>query len=228
MKLQGTNLSELTRQQQAWAKKVRPEPINHPIRVVAGADVAFSSDGNFSMAAVVALSLPKLEILSITQAIQKVTIPYIPGFLSFREAPVVIAAAQKLPIKPDVLLVDGQGLAHPRRFGLACHVGVELDWPTIGCAKSRLLGTYREPAPQKGASCRLMDGPEIIGKVLRSRYNVNCLFISIGHRITLVDAVKITLSCCRKYRLPEPARLAHQLVTKIRKQHEISPFTSLF
>ena len=198
------------------AQKVRQVPLGRPIKVVAGADCSFSKDGQHCIAAVIALNWPDLQLLTHAHAVKKVEFPYIPGLLSFREAPAIISAAKKLKITPDILIIDGQGLAHPRRCGLACHVGVELDLPTIGCAKSRLIGTHRPPASKKGSRCRLMDNSEIIGMVLRSRQAVKCLYVSVGHSIELDQAVDIVLNCCRRCRLCEPTRLAHQMVTKLR------------
>jgi len=156
------------------------------------------------------------EVVETTEAIEKLTLPYIPGLLSFRESPVCIAAVEKLKNEPDAFLIDGQGVAHPRRFGLASHLGLFFDKPTIGCAKSRLTGTYEEPSPEKGSFSPLKDGNETIGAVVRTRSNVKPLFISVGNKCLLADAVKITLDCTTKYRIPEPTRLAHQLVSKLK------------
>jgi len=136
--------------------------------------------------------------------------------LSFREAPVCLAAAAKLRTAPDCFLVDGQGIAHPRRLGLASHMALFLDRPTIGCAKSRLTGTYDAPAQKKGSHTPLMDAKEVIGAVLRTRTGVKPLFVSVGHKCTLEDAIEITLACAPKYRIPEPTRLAHQQITKLK------------
>ena len=188
-----------------------------PISRIAGADVSFYPGGREVLAGVVVLSFPGLDVLESVYVRDEVRFPYIPGLLSFREAPGIIAAARKLSQKPDVLILDGQGLAHPRRFGLACHVGAYLDWPTIGCAKSRLIGTHREVGVRKKSQCRLMDKNEVVGTVLRSRDGVKCIYVSEGHLVELPEAVKLILRCCRRYRLPEPVRLAHQYVTKLRQ-----------
>lgn len=197
-------------------------------KVVAGIDCAFSKDGERIFAAVVVLRLPDLEIIETTSASGKVTFPYIPGLLSFREAPVCIAAVEKLRKQPDVFIIDGQGIAHPRRLGLAAHLGLFFDRPTIGCAKSRLIGQFQEPPLQKGAYALLTDRKtteqntqydarntqyQTIGAVLRTRTNVKPVFVSVGHKCRLEDAIEITLACTTKYRLPEPTRLAHQLVS---------------
>ncbi len=208
--------AEAIKWQKQWARRVRIEQIATPIKTVAAADMAITPDGRHCVAAVLVMRMPDMAILATAHARLQLQVPYIPGLLSFREAPAVIAAARRLSITPDVLLVDGQGLAHPRRFGLACHIGLALDWPTIGCAKSRLIGDYQEPGLNKGCRRRLTDKGEIIGAVLRSRRGVKCIYISVGHRAELEQAVKLVLQCCRRYRLPEPARHAHQLVTKLR------------
>ena len=148
--------------------------------------------------------------------LQKLTFPYIPGLLSFREAPACIAAVEKLKVEPDVFVIDGQGIAHPRRLGLATHLGLFFDKPTIGCAKSRLTGYFENPPLEKGAYSLLKDKDEVIGAVVRTRTNVKPVFISVGNKCRLDDAIKITLDCTTKYRLPEPTRLAHQLVSKLK------------
>jgi deoxyribonuclease V len=172
------------------------------------------------------LKLPDFELIETATASQKVTFPYIPGLLSFREAPACIAAVEKLKAEPDVFIIDGQGIAHPRRLGLAAHLGLFFDKPTIGCAKSRLTGYFEEPPLEKGAYSLLKDKDkprlcnrgrdEAIGAVVRTRTNVKPVFISVGNKCRLDDAIKITLDCTTKYRLPEPTRLAHQLVSKLR------------
>ncbi len=187
-------------------------------RTVAGLDCAFSRDKQRIGAAVVVQSLPDLRVVATAKAVLPVTFPYIPGLLSFREAPVCLAAIEKLDLEPDVFLVDGQGIAHPRRLGLAAHLGLFLGRPTIGCAKSRLIGTYNEPGRQKGQHTWLYDGDEVIGAVLRTRTDVRCLFVSIGHRCDLPAAIRTVLQCTTRYRLPEPTRVAHQAVTHWRKE----------
>lgn len=226
------NLSyaEARRLQTRLAGQVRFDPLDAEPELIAGLDCAFSKDGRRIIAAVVVLrraaaSTPKgspvvsasFELAETATASLEVTFPYIPGLLSFREAPVCLAAIEKLRDEPDVFLIDGQGIAHPRRLGLAAHLGLFLDKPTIGCAKSRLTGTFDEPAPGKGASSPLYDGEEVIGAVVRTRTNVKPLFISVGHRCTLDEAVELTLACTTKYRLPEPTRLAHQTVGRLKR-----------
>jgi len=209
------------------AGQVRFERLDTEPKLIAGLDCAFGASGKRIFAAAVLLkcvaaSTPKelgmasFELVETASAEKDVTFPYIPGLLSFREAPVCLAAVEKLENEPDVLLIDGQGIAHPRRLGLAAHLGLFLDKPTIGCAKSRLTGTFEEPAPEKGSHSALRDGDEVIGAVVRTRTNVKPLFVSVGHRCRLEDAIRLTLACATKYRLPEPTRLAHQTVSKLR------------
>ncbi|MBN1435645.1 MAG: deoxyribonuclease V [Sedimentisphaerales bacterium] len=203
--------------QRQLAERVRIEPLSvGKVGLVGGVDVSFPGKGERCLAAAVVLDIETLELVESVWAAGVVEFPYVPGLLSFREAPVMLAALEKLRNRPDVVLVDGQGLAHPRRCGLACHLGVELDIATIGCAKSRLIGVHEEVGEKKGDFAALMDDNEVIGTVLRTRDKVKCLYISVGHRIELGQAVDLTLRCCGRYRLPEPTRRAHQQVTKLR------------
>ena len=178
------------------------------VRRVAGADIAVGRGAKRATGAVVVLSYPELEILEVAVEEAPVTFPYVPGLLSFREAPVLRQAFRKLAGPIDLLFVDGQGYAHPRRFGLACHLGLLLDVPTVGVAKSRLLGEYEEPGVEAGSRAGLVDAGETVGTVLRTRTAVRPLYVSVGHRIGLDEAVAWVLRCGRGYRLPEPARLA--------------------
>jgi deoxyribonuclease V len=182
------------------------EPID--VKTVAGVDVGMK--GEMAKAAVVVLSYPELSPLDQSLAQVPLTMPYIPGLLAFREAPAILAAYEKLASEPDLLIFDGQGLAHPRHFGIASHVGVILDVPSIGCAKSRLWGSHHEPPHEAGSYAHLYDGEEIIGAVVRTRTGVHPVYVSIGHKIDLPTAIQFILSCCRRYRLPEPIRFAHR------------------
>jgi deoxyribonuclease V len=202
--------------QRTLAKQVKIRPFEKKIKSVAGVDCGFTKDKKNIVACIVVLSARTFENIETVYAIKPVTFPYIPGLLSFREAPVCIAAAEKLKIIPDCIIVDGQGVAHPRRLGLACHLGLFFDIPTIGCAKSRLIGEFKMPATQKGSTSPLKDKNEIIGSVVRTRSNVKPVFVSVGHKCRLSDAVRVVLECCVKYRLPEPSRIAHQTVTRIK------------
>ncbi|HPD45260.1 MAG TPA: deoxyribonuclease V [Anaerohalosphaeraceae bacterium] len=200
------------------AGKVRTRPLRCPPRTVAGIDCAFSRDKKRIGAIVVVLEYPTLQILETASAVQAVSFPYIPGLLSFREAPVCLAATAKLQKAPDCFLIDGQGVAHPRRLGLASHLGLLLDRPTVGCAKSRLIGTFDPPARKRGSHRPLLDDHETIGAVVRTRTDVKPVFVSIGHKCTLEDAIQITLACAPRYRLPEPTRLAHQHITRLKPE----------
>jgi deoxyribonuclease V len=183
------------------------------IRLVAGVDVGFEEGGRVTRAAVVVLRFPDLEPVHSAIARRPTEFPYVPGLLSFREMPAVLEALRQLPELPDVILCDGQGRAHPRRFGIACHLGVLLDCPTLGVGKSRLIGTHAEPGPNKGDWSALLVGEEVIGAVLRTRTGVKPLYVSAGHRVGLDTAIALTLACTRRWRLPETTRAAHLLAS---------------
>jgi deoxyribonuclease V len=180
---------------------------------VAGIDVGFEKHGAVTRAAVVVLDFPSLELREQVLARMPTRFPYVPGYLSFREIPAVLAALKQLKLKPDLILCDGQGLAHPRRFGLACHLGVLTNIPSIGVAKSRLIGEHGELPEAKGSRVALRDEGEVIGSVLRTRAGVKPLYVSIGHRVSLETAIEYVLRCTPKYRLPETTRLAHKLAS---------------
>jgi deoxyribonuclease V len=192
--------------QRRLAGSVSAIPLAKRPRFVAGVDCAFSDDRCFSAAVV--WDLEERSAIETKATSRRLEFPYVPGLLSFREIPVILDVLKLLPAIPDVLMCDGQGYAHPRRFGLASHLGVVTGIPSCGCAKSRLIGTYEEPAPMRGSSAELRDGDELIGKVVRTRDRVKPLFVSIGHRITLDEAVELVLACGAGLRLPEPTRLA--------------------
>jgi len=210
--------SEARGLQKHLAGCVRLAPLTRRPQTIAALDCSFSSDQTQIAAVAVFMKMPKSEIIETTEAILEVAFPYVTGLLSFREAPACVEAMRKLHDIPDVVLVDGQGIAHPRRLGLASHLGLWLDCPTIGCAKSRLIGQYKLIPVKKGKYSFLKDKGVTIGSVLCTRDRVKPLFISPGHKITLAQSIEIVLSCCTRYRLPEPARLAHQLVTQLRKR----------
>ena len=180
------------------------------VRFVAGVDISVPRIGKIARGAIVVLSYPELQLVEVQIAEREIDFPYVPGLLTFREAPVILPACEKLNTIPDLILVDGQGIAHPRRLGIASHLGVLWDKPTIGCAKSRLCGKYDPVGTERGDSAKLVDGKETIGAVVRTRTNVKPLFISIGHKMNLKTAVQWVLNCGCGYRLPEPTRLAHQ------------------
>ncbi|MBE9143751.1 deoxyribonuclease V [Planktothrix mougeotii] len=183
------------------------------VKYVAGVDVGFKQNYTISQAAVAVLSFPDLSVQETAIAQRSTTFPYIPGFLSFREVPVILDVLEKLTITPDLIICDGQGIAHPRRFGLACHLGVLIDQPTIGAAKSLLIGKHDDLPAEKGSWTPLQDKGEIIGAVLRSRTNVRPLYISPGHRISLETSIDYVLKCITQYRLPETTRWADKLAS---------------
>jgi deoxyribonuclease V len=184
--------------------------------LVAGADCSYSRFSPWFYAAVTLWRRSTGEVIEVATAVDKSPFPYVPGLLSFRELPILLQAFAKLKRRPHVVMTDGQGIAHPRRFGVACHLGVFLELPTIGCAKSRLLGEHDEPKPERGSTAPLHDRGELIGQVVRTKDRVNSLYISHGHRITLEDAVRVVLECDGGYRVPEPTRQAHIHVGALR------------
>ena len=181
------------------------------VRTVAGVDMAVRTTGREGRAAVVLLDYPELKPREIQVAEREITFPYVPGLLSFREAPLVLDAFAKLSTVPDIVFVDGQGIAHPRRFGIASHLGVLLDIPTIGCAKSILCGRHEELGADVGSTALLVDRGEIVGVAVRTKAGVKPVYVSIGHKVDLDAAVHWVLACCRGYRLPEPTRLADRV-----------------
>jgi deoxyribonuclease V len=183
------------------------------VRRIAGVDVGFEQDGRVTRAAVAVLAYPELALVEQVVVRVATTFPYVPGLLSFREAPAVLAAFEKVRVAPDLILYDGQGIAHPRRFGIASHVGLLLDCPSIGVAKTRLVGAHKMPANRRGAWAPLRDAGEEIGAALRTRAGVKPLYVSIGHRVSLETAVRWTLACVTRYRLPETTRWAHRLAS---------------
>jgi len=178
-------------------------------RLIAGVDVAAGRADEAARAAVVILSYPELEPVAVETAQGRLELPYIPGLLSFRELPLILDVFQRLACTPDLVMVDGQGTAHPRRMGIACHLGLFLDIPAIGCAKSRLCGSHPAPGEEAGSRAAVMDGDEVIGAALRTKTGVKPVYVSTGHKIGLDNASYWVLACCRGYRLPEPTRLAH-------------------
>lgn len=183
------------------------------IALVAGIDIGFEQAGKITRAAVAVLRLADLQAVECQVVRRPTAFPYIPGLLSFREIPAAVDALATLVTTPDLLLCDGQGFAHPRRFGLACHLGWLLDVPCIGVAKSRLIGSFDDPGPERGAWTPLLDGDQVIGAALRSRAGVRPVFVSSGHRVGLVSATRLALACTDRYRIPEPIRHAHRLAS---------------
>ena len=193
------------------------------VRLVAGADAAYHQDGERLVAAVVVIALPGLEVVEQASAEGRVTFPYVPGLFGFREAPIVLRACRRLRARPDVLVCDGQGIAHPRRFGLACHLGYCLDLPTVGCAKSRLAGEHGPVAVRRGSWSWLRDGSERLGVVLRTRDAVRPVYVSPGWAIGFRDARALVLGTSAGYRLPEPTRRANLLVNALRRGEPTTP-----
>lgn len=215
--------AEALAQQRQLTSRVQLQPLAGPLRFIGGADVSYAKTRRRLYGAIVVLRWPELELVEERGEEGDEDFPYIPGLLSFREAPVLLRTWQSLRQHPDLLLVDGQGIAHPRRLGLATHLGLLLNVPTIGCAKSHLWGDYISPGPELGAATplRVPGCEEQVGWVLRSRQGCRPLFISPGHLVTLDDALQIVRECLRHYRLPVPLRLAHLLSNRWRRQHGI-------
>lgn len=205
----GISPQEAVALQKKLASRIVRENQLGPVTTVAGIDVGLRDD--VAQAAIVVLNFPKLDIAYQATATRRITFPYISGLLSFREGPVILDALHKLSILPDLLIFDGQGIAHPRRLGIASHIGLLADFPAIGCAKSRLCGQYQEPSFEQGSHAPLVEQEETIGAVVRTRRGVRPVFVSVGHRIDLKTSIKYVLACCRGYRLPETTRLAHRL-----------------
>lgn len=196
---------------------VRVEPLDIAgVRTVGGCDLSADRQRGEVVAGIVVLELPGLAALDEAVIVTQTRFPYVPGLLSFRELPPLLAAFERLGVLPDAVMLDGQGLAHPRRCGLACHAGLALDRPTIGCAKSRYVGEGAEPGTERGAYALLTDSGEVVGAAVRTRQGAKPVYVSVGHRCRLQDAIELVLRCGRGYRLPEPTRLAHQLVYRHR------------
>lgn len=184
------------------------------VRLVAGVDVGFGNGGKRTRAAVAVLEFPSLKPSAQAVATLATRFPYVPGLLSFREIPAIVVALNRLKRLPQLILCDGQGYAHPRRFGLACHLGVLTNIPTVGVAKSRLIGTHDRVPRSRGRWTPLIDGDETIGAVLRTRKGVKPVFVSVGHRVSLETAVELVMKCVTRYRLPETTRAADRLASK--------------
>lgn len=237
--------SEAVALQKKLRDKVIIQPLPGDIKLVAGADISYNRFSDVAYAGIVVLRLPDLAVVTTSGVVSKMTFPYVPGLLSFRESPSLLEAWQKLTVLPDVLMLDGQGIAHPRRFGIACHMGVLLDLPTIGCGKTLLTGKYDEPAPEAGNFSPLIHKEEVIGAAVRTKNRVNPVYISPGHLADVPSAIDLALRCVKgyvadnqskpstdskakpakgsKYRIPEPTRLAHLFVNALRRGEEWQP-----
>jgi deoxyribonuclease V len=209
--------AEAIRIQQALRRRLNVRRAAGSIATVAGVDVSYDIRSPTVYAGVVVIHLDRCEVLETATAVRRATFPYIPGLLSFREAPAALEALARLRRNPDCLLCDGQGIAHPRRFGLACHLGLLLDLPSIGCAKSLLVGEYREPGTKRGSTRTLTDGGESIGMILRTKDGVAPIYVSPGYRIGFRQARAVVLRAHGGYRVPEPIRQAHLLVNALRR-----------
>jgi deoxyribonuclease V len=206
-------------QHQLKTKIQKKLPRHKRIRTIAGADISWDPASKQGFAGVIVYDYPRLREIDRAWAQGLAPFPYIPGLLSFREGPLLLTAFQRLQIKPDLIFIDGHGYAHPRRFGIACHMGLWLDTPTIGCGKSRLIGAFKAPAHRHGAHTPLTDKGEAIGSVLRTNQQTNPVFVSIGHQISLNQALRWTLACCDGYRIPKPTREADRFVDILRRQN---------
>jgi deoxyribonuclease V len=206
--------------QQTWREWVETQDRFGPLKYVAGADMAFDPETNVAFAGVIVYRLPALEEVERRMARRKLRFPYIPGLLSFRESPVLLAAFARLQTEPDVILIDGQGVAHPRRVGIACHLGLLLDRPTIGCAKSILVGEAVEPGGRAGSTSPLVDEGETVGVAMRTRHQVRSIYVSIGHRVSLASAVRIVAQCADGFRIPKPTREADHWVRDLRRAYQ--------
>ena len=202
--------------QKELAARVRLRPLRGPLRRIAGIDAAFSRDGRFCIAAVVVWDRFGRRIVERRAARRPLRFPYIPGLLSFREAPAILAALRKLSTEPDLLMCDGHGLAHQRRFGIACHIGLLAALPAMGCAKSPLVGDHLPPGPGRGSRGPLMHRGEVVGAALRTRDAVKPVYVSAGHDIDLPTAIRVALQCSTGCRLPEPVRLADRYVAEVK------------
>ncbi|MEW6730727.1 MAG: deoxyribonuclease V [Acidobacteriota bacterium] len=204
--------------QQQLRRQVQEEKLTQEVRLVAGADISFEKYSNIVYAAFVVLDINTVTVVAHASVVTEAQFPYIPGLLSFREAPPLLAAWEKLTVEPDVVMFDGQGIAHPRRLGVASHMGLFLDKPSIGCAKTILVGRYKDLAEEAGSTAALIDRGEKIGVALRTKRKVNPVYISVGHRIELEDAIALTMRTVKGYRIPEPTRQAHLLVNQLRRE----------
>ncbi|HXG91639.1 MAG TPA: deoxyribonuclease V [Blastocatellia bacterium] len=232
--------SEAVELQKRLREQVRIEPLARDVKLIAGCDISFNKFSDVVYAGIVVLRLPELEIIDRATAITRTSFPYIPGLLSFRETPALLECWKKLDTAPDVVMLDGQGLAHPRRFGIACHFGLLIDRPTLGCAKTVLRGKFDEPARQAGSYSLMYDKGEIVGAAVRTKDNVAPVYVSVGHMIDLPGAIELALQCVKgyaadsgatlfdaspasrsKYRIPEPTRQAHILVNELRRGETI-------
>lgn len=214
--LHNWNLTErqaIELQKQLSYEVIEEDKFEEPVKTVAGIDLGYDLNSNTSRAVVVVLKFPELELIESAEAQMPIQFPYVPGLLSFRETPVAIKALEKLKLAPDLILCDGQGIAHPRGFGIACHIGIIADVPTIGVAKSVLVGKFENLGEKRGSISPLVYRKMEVGAVVRTRDKVQPVYVSVGYRISLETAIKYVLACAPKYRLPETTRLADKLAS---------------
>ncbi len=200
-------------QKQLAFEIISEDKFDEPVKTVAGIDLGYDANSNTSRAVVVVLNFPELELIETQEAKMPIRFPYVPGLLSFRETPAAILALEKLENAPDLIICDGQGLAHPRSFGIACHIGLLADVPTIGAAKSVLVGKFENLGEKRGSTAPLIYKNREVGAAVRTRDNIQPVYASAGHRISLETAVKYVLACAPKYRLPETTRLADKMAS---------------
>lgn len=215
-----TDLPTARTLQQELRSKLELRPLPQMPQIVAGADISYSPKNTLSFAAVLLFDFKNMQIIETARHIDKTGFPYISGYLTFREGPLLLTVFEKLENIPDVIIFDGQGIAHQRRMGIAAHLGLFLQVPTIGCAKKRLVGTFDEPGLEMGEWSPLIHQNEIIGAAVRTRKNTKPVFVSPGHLCNVPDAIQIVLQCCHRYRIPEPTRQAHLLVNQMRKEYQ--------
>ena len=194
------------------------KPLDKPITTIAGSDISFNKFSETVYAGIVVMKFPSLQVIETVSVVDETKFPYIPGLLAFREVPALVKCWEQLQKKPDVLILDGHGISHPRRMGIATHFGVVMQTPTMGCAKSLLTGKFQEPANEPGAATDLVHKNEVVAKVLRTKRNTKPVFISPGNLITQAECLEIILQCVRGYRIPEPTRLTHNFVNQVRVQ----------
>lgn len=208
---------EAKRKQKNLREKINISPLQKEVHTVAGSDISYDKGSKKVYAGIVIFSYPELVLKARSAVITEVDFPYIPGLLAYRELPPLREAWEQLKVEPDVLIMDGHGLAHPRRMGIAMHFGIIADQPTIGCAKNILTGDFEEPDSEKGSFSYIKEDGERIGIALRSRSNVNPIFVSPGHKVSFRDSREIVMQCLTKYKLPETTRSAHDLVNRLRR-----------
>ncbi len=209
--------------QQQLRSKLIIASLEAELQYVAGCDISYDKGSDVFYAGIVVLKLPELTEVAQATTVARVKFPYIPGLLSFRESPALLEAWEKLTVQPDLVMIDGQGYAHPRRFGIASHFGVLINLPTIGCAKTLLTGKFEEPESKAGSYSLLVDKDEVVGAALRTQDGVSPVFVSIGHRINLESTIDVVMRCTKEYRIPEPTRQAHLLVNALRRGEEPRP-----